>query len=109
VLVGSEIGVDPDADLEYLVGDLALLPILELLRAVNGVKLTGRVLCGDGEVVLEDGEVIAATRGQARGVKAFLRLSNLSAGPFRVDLRPPEGVEREIREDLKSLIFKALE
>lgn len=109
VLLGSEIGVEPDAELESLVGDLSLLPILELLRAVSRVRLNGRVLCGEGEVVIAEGEVIAATAGQARGLKAFLRLSILSAGPFRVDLRPPEGVEREIREDLKSLIFKVLE
>jgi DegV family protein with EDD domain len=109
VLLGSEIGVEPDTDLESLVGDLALLPILELLRAANRVRLTGRILCGEGELVLEDGEVIAATAGRARGLKAFLRLSTLSAGPFWVQLRPPDGVEREIRETLKSLIFKALE
>jgi DegV family protein with EDD domain len=109
VLLGSEIGVEPDVDLESLVGDLSLLPILELLRAAHRVGMTGRVLCGEGEMVLADGEVIAATAGPARGLKAFLRLSVVSAGPFRVSLRPPEGVEREIRETLKSLIFKALE
>src|SRR5437764_7720181 len=61
VLLGREIGVEPDTDLESLVGDLALLPILELLRAANRVQLTGRILCGEGELVLADGEVIAAT------------------------------------------------
>ncbi|MBW8875584.1 MAG: DegV family EDD domain-containing protein [Acidobacteria bacterium] len=112
VLLGREIGVEPDTDLESLVGDLALLPILELLRAANRVQLTGRILCGEGELVLADGEVIAATAGRARGVKAFLRLSTLSAGPFWVQLRPSVGVadvEREIRQDLTSLIFQALE
>ncbi|HEX3557209.1 MAG TPA: DegV family protein [Thermoanaerobaculia bacterium] len=112
VLLGREIGVEPDADLESLVGDLALLPILELLRAANRVRLTGRILCGEGELALADGEVIAATAGRARGLKAFLRLSTLSAGPFWVQLRPSAGgaaVEREIRQDLKSLIFQALE
>ncbi|HEX4966572.1 MAG TPA: DegV family protein [Thermoanaerobaculia bacterium] len=109
VLLGREIGVEPDADLESLVGDLSLLPFLELLRAANRVRLTGRVLCGEGEVVFEDGEVIAAGAGRARGLKAFLRLSLLSAGPFWVQLRPVAGVERDVRQDLKSLIFQALE
>src|SRR5947209_11937425 len=127
VLLGREIGVEPDADLESLVGDLALLPVLELLRAANQVRLTGRILCGEGEMVLQDGEVTAATAGRARGVKAFLRLSTLSAGPFRARLGPAGGrgvaaeagnageasaaadVEREIRTDLVSPIFQALE
>src|SRR5436305_5961230 len=103
VLVGREIGVEPDADLESLVGDLALLPVLELLRAANRVQLTGRILCGDGEVVLTDGEVTAATAGRARGIKAFLRLSTLAAGPFRVELQAAPGGEEELRQDPKPL------
>ncbi len=109
VLLGREIGVEPDTDLESLVGDLALLPILELLRATNRAGLTGRILSGECELILEDGEVIAATAGRARGVKAFLRLSTLSAGPFWVRLQPVAGTERDVRQDLVSLIFQALE
>jgi len=109
VLLGREIGVEPDTDLESLVGDLALLPILELLRAANRARLTGRIVSGEGELVLQDGEVIAATAGRARGVKAFLRLSMLSAGPFWVRLQPIAGTERDVQQDLVSLIFQALE
>ncbi len=112
VLLGREIGVEPDTDLESLVGDLALLPMLELLRAANRARLTGRIVGGEGELVLQDGQVIAATAGRARGVKAFLRLSTLSAGPFWIRLHPPteaERSDREIRQDLMSLIFQALE
>lgn len=109
VLLGREMGIDPDADLESLVGDLALLPFLELLRLAERTRLTGKIVCADGTVVLEGGEVIAATAGRAQGIKAFLRLSHLSAGPFWVWLRPTAGIEREIRQDLKSLIFLALE
>lgn len=109
VLLGREIGVEPDTDLESLVGDLALLPILELLRAANRARLTGRILGGDGALTLQDGEVTAATAGRAQGVKAFLRLSTLSAGPFRVRLEPVADVERNVRQDLVSLIFQALE
>src|ERR1700681_4519604 len=109
VLLGREIGVEPDTDLESLGGDLALLPILELLRAANRARLTGRILSGEGELILQDGEVVAATMGRARGVKAFLRMSTLSAGPFWVRLHSIEGAEQDVRQDLVSLIFQALE
>jgi DegV family protein with EDD domain len=109
VLLGREIGVEPDTDLESLVGDLALLPILELLRAANRARLTGRILSGEGELTLDDGEVIAAAAGRTRGVKAFLRLSTVSAGPFWVRLQPVDGIERDVRQNLVSLIFQALE
>jgi DegV family protein with EDD domain len=109
VLLGREIGVEPDTDLESLVGDLALLPILELLRAASRARLTGRILSAEGEITLQDGEVIAAAAGRARGVKAFLRLSTVAAGPFWVRLQPLDGVERDVRQDLVSLIFQSLE
>lgn len=109
VLLGREMGIEPDADLESLVGDLALLPFLELLRATHKAQLTGRIVCAGGDVALEKGEVIAASAGRTRGIKAFLRLSHLDAGPFWVRLRQASGVEREIQQDLTSLIFLALE
>jgi DegV family protein with EDD domain len=119
VLLGREMGVEPDADLESLVGDLALLPLLELLRAAHRAQLTGRIVCAGGDVTLEKGEVTAASSGRTRGIKAFLRLSGLDAGPFWVWLRPASGVERgigqdkieqdKIGQDLTSLIFLALE
>lgn len=112
VLLGREIGVEPDSDLESLVGDLALLPFLELLRAAQRVRLTGRIVCADGDVTLQDGAVLAASAGRMRGVKAFLRLSQLDAGPFWIWLRQPPAsavTDREIQQDVKSLIFLALE
>jgi DegV family protein with EDD domain len=109
ILLGREMGVEPDAELESLVGDLALLPFLELLRAAERVRVTGRIVCAGGHVLLEDGQVVAAAAGRAEGIKAFLRLSRLDAGPFRVWLRQPAAAERQIRQDLTSLIFLALE
>src|SRR5215203_5096654 len=109
VLLGREMGVEPDTDLESLVGDLALLPFLELLRATHKAGLTGRIVCAGGDVALENGEVIAASGVRTRGIKAFLRLSHLDAGPFWIRLRQASGVEREIRQELTSLIFLALE
>ncbi|MFL6258484.1 MAG: DegV family protein [Thermoanaerobaculia bacterium] len=109
VLLGREIGVEPDSDLESLVGDFSLIPFLELLRAAGRAGVSGRIVCATGEVTLDQGEAVAASAGKARGVKAFLRLSHLDAGPFWLWLRQPANVEREIRQDIKSLVFLALE
>lgn len=116
VLVGREIRLEPDANLESLVGDFSLLPILELLRELHRARVSGRVVMAEGEITLADGQVVAAEAGLARGVKAFCRLSLLDAGPFWVRLQPaPAGPAGEIRrdpalaQDLKSLILLALE
>ena len=110
VLLGREIGVEPDSDLESLVGDFSLIPFLELVRAAGRAGVSGRIVCATGEVTLDQGEVVAASAGKARGIKAFLRLSLLDAGPFWLWLRPSAaGGEREIRQDIKSLVFLALE
>lgn len=114
VLLGREIGVEPDSDLESLVGDFSLIPFLELVRASSRTGVSGRIVCASGEITLDQGEVVAASAGKARGIKAFLRLSHLDAGPFWLWLRQTAGPEqesksREIRQDLKSLVFLALE
>lgn len=112
VLLGREIGVEPDSDLESLVGDFSLIPFLELVRAASRAGVSGRIVCASGEVALDQGEVVAASAapaGTARGIKAFLRLSHLDAGPFWLWLRLPSGIEREIRQDVTSLVFLALE
>jgi DegV family protein with EDD domain len=118
VLLGHEIGVEPDAQLESLVGDLSLLPLLELLRGLSRAHATGRVICAEGTIALDDGAVVAAVAGRATGIKAFCRLSHLDAGPFWVQLRPPDlsasmpgtaVAAREIGLDLKALIILALE
>jgi DegV family protein with EDD domain len=109
VLLGREMGVEPDAEIESLVGDFALTPLLELVRTVSRAQVSGRIVCAAGEITFDAGEVIAASAGQSRGTKAFLRLSPLDAGPFWIWLRPAVGIEREIRQDVKSLVFLALE
>ena len=109
VLLGREIGVEPDADLESLVGDFSLLPFLELVRAAARAMVSGRIVCASGEVTFDNGEVISASAGKAKGIKAFLRLSLLGSGPFWLWLRLPEGVEREIDQNVMALVFLALE
>lgn len=109
VLLGREIGVEPDTDLESLVGDFSLIPFLELVRAMGRALVSGRIVCASGEVTFVGGEVVAASAGKAKGTKAFLRLSLLGAGPFWLWLRLPEGVERQIEQNVTSLVLLALE
>lgn len=114
VLLGHEVGLEPDGRLESLVGDFSLLPILELLRSLQRAQATGRVLCAEGKVLLEDGEVVAAEAGRATGLKAFGRLLRLDAGTFWVQLRPPDltgpiKARQEIAMDFTSLVVFAIE
>jgi fatty acid kinase fatty acid binding subunit len=130
LLLGREVGVEADTQLESLVGDLALTPYLELLRALHRAELSGRLVHAAGELTLAGGRVVAAAAGSTRGLKAFCRLSHLDSGAIRVvpaaagDALAPGGAgnagggsagtgsaagEPEIREDLKTLIIRALE
>lgn len=108
VLVGWELGIEPDARLQSLVGDFSLTPVLEVVRGLGRALASGRLLLDGAELVLDRGEVIAARAGAARGVKAFCRVGARRQGPYRVVLGRP-GVQREIERDLKSLIILAIE
>lgn len=108
VLLGRELGAEPDTHLESLVGDLAQTPLLELLRGLSRAKTSGRIELRTGQVWLERGEVVSALAGPVRGVKAFCRLGRMHEGPFQLfpgDLVP----ERTIQEPLSGLIITAIE
>lgn len=107
VLVGREVGLDADPRLEELVGDLAIRPLLELLRSLRRARVTGTVRLERGAIHFEDGEVLAAEAGPVRGIKAFCRLARLSEGPFRLRLEPPR-VERGIFEPWNALTVAAV-
>lgn len=114
VLLGHEVGLEPDSRLESLVGDFSLLPVLELLRGLQRSRATGRVLCAEGKITLDDGEVVAAEAGRATGLKAFGRLLRLDAGTFWVQLRPPDltgpiKAQHQITLDFTSLVVFAIE
>jgi DegV family protein with EDD domain len=136
LLLGRELGVEPDARLESLVGDFSLTPLLELLRGLRSAGVTGRLVHGSGEIQVEAGEVVGAVSGRTHGLKAFCRLSHLDDGPFRVLLgevpAPGQGAAalprpgavqparlavpataasngQALPGDLKSLIIQALE
>jgi DegV family protein with EDD domain len=108
ILVGWEIGLEPDAELETLVGELSLTPVLEVIRGLGRALVSGRVLLAGGEVAMDRGQAIAATAGRARGVKAFCRIGVRRQGPFRVILGRP-GIAREIETELEKLIIRTIE
>ena len=108
VLLGREVGAEPDVKLESLVGDLSQTPLLELLRGLNRAQTTGRIELRGGQVWLDRGEVAASQAGPVEGIKAFCRLGRMHEGPFQ--LFPGELVpKRSIQEDLSSLIITAIE
>lgn len=116
VLLGREIGVEPDARLASLVGDLEVTPLLELLRALDDARASGRIELRGGTLTVDRGAVVAAAAGPARGLKAFCRLGRLHEGPLRIVPGEPkedpdamDRLDREIEEDLNSLILAAIE
>ena len=108
VLLGQELGAEPDARLSSLVGDLSQTPLIELLRGLNASESSGRMDLRGGSLLVEHGQVIAAVAGPARALKAFCRLGRLHEGPFR--FVPGEfPSRREIEEDLDALVLAAIE
>lgn len=115
VLLGREVGAEPDVKLESLVGDLAQTPFLELLRGLHRAQTSGRIELRGGQVWLDRGEVVAASisssaagAGAVQGLKAFCRLGRMHEGPFQ--LFPGELVpQRTIEQELSSLIITAIE
>ncbi len=108
VLVGREVGVEADAKLESLVGDLSLVPLLELVRALGRCLVTGRLVQAGGSIIFQDGGVIAARAGAARGVKAFCRLARSIDGPFHLYLGAT-GDKPEIELPVPDLVLRAIE
>lgn len=112
-LVGREIGVDPDPDLQYLVGDTAFVPLLDLVRGLQSCLITGMVEIGGGRVAFRRGIPVHAQLGRIEGVKAFCRMCRNSVGPFRVHVGPIDSEQAEtprtIDVHLEDLIMQALE
>jgi DegV family protein with EDD domain len=97
--------------LETMHGDLTQMPFSELLQALQKHVVTGKVsfkVNPDAGVWLEDGLVVDAWWGIARGVKAFNRLAALPSGAFSLTLDHPEG-EPTIDADLATLITEAVD
>lgn len=108
-LVGREVGVEPDLELRSLVGELSLVPVLEVVRSLHRSHLTGRFeLHRAGEIVFHEGEVIFAKAGSVVGAKALLRLGRLRDGPFHIHLEGA-AVERNIEMSVDDLVLQAVE
>ncbi len=107
-LTAREVGVTAEPGLAALAGELAAVPLLELLPRLHGARVTGRVLVDDGEIVLSGGEVASCRVGEAHGAKAFARLARWERGGFRITLGTGGG-EREIHRDVLSLMALAME
>ncbi len=107
-LLAHELGLACGPRLEAIEGSLQTAQLLDLLPRLQRAIATGRVLLGEGEILIQDGEVIASGVGALRGVKAFVRLARTAAGTFRIVLGPA-GVAREIPQDLLSLMALAME
>ena len=108
VLVGREVGIESDVELESLVGDLSLTPLLELVRALHRCLVNGRLELTGGSITFDRGAVIAARAGAARGVKAFCRLSLSVDGPFHLYLTS-SAEKREIDIPVPELVLRAIE
>ncbi len=108
VLIGREIGVDPDLELRYLVGDAALLPVVDLSRELQRCGVTGKVSLGFGWLLFDRGVLTGAKAGKAEGAKAFGRLARRGAGAFRIFLEAP--IESpNLDENWDRLLLLALE
>ena len=107
-LVAAEVGLATDSRLEALVGDLQRWPLFDLLPRLQRAVVTGRVDLGDGRILLDEGEVVAARASGHTGVKAFARLARTAEGTFRIVLGPVP-TEREVFKDLLSLMAIAIE
>ncbi len=113
LLVGREVGIEPDLELRYLVGDLALTPLLDLVRSLSRSRVTGTVEVKDGQISCDRGNPVFARFGKTVGAKAFCRVARLQSAPFRVRvMRPGDDLQvgrSNLEEDLDTLSIWALD
>ena len=120
VLLGREIGVETDPDLEGLVGDLEQVGVLELVRSLSRSLFAGRLELPGGAIHFDDSGVVSASAagyggsGRARvgGLKAFCRLGRLRQGTLHVrpdesPLAPP--ADERIHLRVEELVIRAVE
>ncbi|MEM6793655.1 MAG: DegV family protein, partial [Acidobacteriota bacterium] len=111
VLIGREVGLEPDVELHYLVGDLGIASILDVSRALSECLFTGtlELPTSDGRIAFVRGRLTHAALGSTVAAKAFCRLARLrSAAPFAVRLGA-SGLQPNLVESLDELALFALE
>jgi CheY-like chemotaxis protein len=93
-----------------LEGNLAQLPLVDVLQALAGNRSTGRLVLaqGDGraEILLGEGRIVDAVQGAVRGEKALFRLLPLRDGPF--SFAPGASGEVHIDRRIEELILDGL-
>lgn len=92
-------------------GNLAQLPLPDLLQVLAMNRKTGRLGLGDdrlrGEIELEGGCVTGVTAGRVSGEKALVRLLTLREGQFAFTPAEPAGDGRESRR-IEELVLDGL-
>ncbi len=109
MLLSISLGLAPDRVAGSLSGELRSRSTFELLRVLAHHGASARVELPGGTVELRDGEVVAARAGQATGLKAFCRIVRRTEGRLRVVFVEGPAPQRELHDDLDSLIEAAIE
>jgi len=95
---------------EALTGNLAQLPLVDLLKMLIAGGQTGRLHLSSGldsgEVFLHQGVIVHAEADTAWGENAFIRMVGWPAGPFRFEPHVP-APDRTIEKPLEILLAEA--
>lgn len=108
VLAARELGLETDAEVTSLLGQLSRRPLFELLPALATRSFTGQVELTGGSIWLREGQPVAARAGTIEGLKAFCRLATTTDGTFRVWPRAHD-TPAQWQQDLDSLMTAALQ
>lgn len=108
IVLASRLNLHLTDDSRCFVGDIALLPILTLIRHISLLGLTGQLEFVEGRVDFEDGNVVSARVGATRGMKAFCRLGRRRQGSIRFFL-DVESDDLNIGMPVELLILRAIE
>lgn len=106
LVLAEEIGVEADAELGSLVGELSHHPFHQLLGDLNRARATGSLELPSGTVFLKKGRPVAASAGTVHGLKAFCRLARTTEGPFHLRLGEATA-QRELEDDVATLLARA--
>lgn len=105
--LGIELGIQPDATLESLVGDVGTNPVLEVVRSLCRRSAAAEITLDGGIICVANGDVVAARSRRATAIKAFCRLARRRTGTLFI--RVTSAAPREIGMGLEQLLLRALD
>jgi DegV family protein with EDD domain len=111
LLLGRELGAELSDTIDVLYGDLTRISMADLLGVLERHRVSGHISLSvgrDAGIWVDDGRVVEAQWGVARGRKAFNRVAVLRGGTFVLKVVPVE-VERVVDADPATLIREAEE